>query len=162
MMKKIAELFDLHVARSQDTSSYEDGPVPFISSTELNNGIVRHVKPVLGDRVFSEMCAVVSGLGFATVHTGVILPKGNGGDSCTILVAKVPMTFWDHIAVAAAFNCLHQWRFSFGRKCGKARIKDLEIPWPLPRTDCWPAQRQILEKCIADVDDLLRPAEPGA
>ena len=155
-MPKLDAFLNLHVAKSLDTGDYENGPIPIISSTEVNNGVVRYVQPLEGDRLFTGPCVVISGLGFASVHTGKILPKGNGGDSCTVLFGKTPLTFAEYMALAAAFNCLHKWRFSFGRKCGKTRIEQLELPWPLPRTDgAWPSQQRILDSCVRELSEKL-------
>lgn len=129
---KISDKFHALVAKSRDTKDYEEGEVPFVTSAESNNGVVRCVEPLDNDRVFEGPCVVISGLGFATFQLNEFLPKGNGGDSCTILYAKEKFSVADYIAFAAAFNALHKWRFSYGRKCGKNRIMHLEIPWPLP------------------------------
>jgi hypothetical protein len=154
--EKLGDLFHLHVASSRDTRDYADGPVPFVTSAETNNGVVRHVRPADGDRVFRGPCVVISGLGFATVHTGTVLPKGNGGDSCTVLYARKPLSLSTYIAFAAAFNLLHQWRFSYGRKCGEGRLAGLEIPWPLPAVDgAWEAQKQVCQGALTALENAL-------
>src|SRR5437879_13755398 len=130
--KQLFEILDLIVASSQDTQDYEEGDVPFVTSAEARNGVVALVKPRDGDKVFEGPCLVISGLGFATAHTGRILPKGNGGDSCTVGYGKEPMSIADYLALAAAFNLLHSWRFSYGRKCGIERVSKLAVPYPLP------------------------------
>jgi len=147
--KPITDLYELCVADSVDTQDYEDGSVPFVTSAETNNGIVRYVSPKAGDKVFSGPCLVISGLGFATVHTGMILPKGNGGDSCTVVYGKTPMSVSEYFSLAAVFNCLHKWRFTYGRKCGLNRLKDLEIPWPLPNIgNCLENQDRLAAGCL--------------
>jgi hypothetical protein len=164
--KRINELFTLNVADSRDTQDYEVGTVAFVTSSEINNGIVRYVKPQLGDKLFKGPCIIISGLGLATVHTGTVLPKGNGGDSCTVLYAKDKLSLAGHIGVAAAFNVLHNWRFSFGRKCGKTRIEGLEIPWPLPPIKtAWEDQNDTAIKLLKTLEnnlDRTLPAEQPA
>jgi hypothetical protein len=143
---KISDKFQAFVAKSKDTKDYEEGEVPFVTSAESNNGMVRCVEPLENDRVFEGPCVVISGLGFATFQVSEFLPKGNGGDSCTILYAKEKFSVADYIGFAAAFNALHKWRFSYWRKCGINRIMQLEIPWPLPEIkDAWKEEAEEIQ-----------------
>jgi hypothetical protein len=146
----IESKFHLCGAKSKDTKDYEDGETPFVTSAETNNGIVRCVEPLDEDRVFSGPCVVISGLGFATFQTGNFLPKGNGGDSCSVLYAKEESPVSQYIALASAFNVLHKWRFSYGRKCGKNRIAKLEVPWPLPEI------KQPWGEEVTEIEDALK------
>jgi len=121
-------LFKIEVARSHDTDDYSSGTIPFVTSTVENNGVVRYVLPQEEDKVFAGPCVVISGLGYATVQRGEFLPKGNGGDSMTVLVGHKKMGLRDYLFYAAAFNLLHQWRFTYGRKTSKDRLKLLSLP----------------------------------
>ncbi len=123
----ITELFELKVAKSKGNEDYDEGSVPYVSSTTQNNGIIKFVEPYPDDRVFNGNLICVSGLGFATLQLGIFLPKGNGGDSATILVPLNEMSTTELIYYTATFNLLHNWRFSFGRKCNKTRIENLEL-----------------------------------
>jgi len=77
------------------------------------------------------------------------LPKGNGGDSCTVLYAKEEFSAADYIGFASAFNALHKWRFSYGRKCGKNRIMHLEVPWPLPEIkNAWKEEAEEIQSAL--------------
>jgi hypothetical protein len=124
---KLSELFDLKVAKSKGNEDYDDGNIPYVSSTTMNNGVVKFVEPYPEDKVFPGKLICISGLGFATLQLNDFLPKGNGGDSATILIPKQPMTMVELIYYTATFNLLHNWRFSFGRKCSKERIQNLEL-----------------------------------
>lgn len=124
---KVLELFSIVVARSKSTDDYLPGDVPFITNTIINNGVVRYVDPFEDDKTFDGPAICISGLGYATVHFGRFLPKGNGGDSCTILLPKNDLAKSDLLYYAALFNTLHGWRFSFGRKASRPRIENLEL-----------------------------------
>lgn len=124
---KVSELYNLHVAKSKSTDDYLPGEIPFVTNTELNNGVVLYVEPFEDDRVFKGPAICISGLGHATIHLGYFLPKGNGGDSCTILIPKRKQSALELLYYAALFNTLHSWRFSFGRKASKRRIENLEL-----------------------------------
>lgn len=124
---KIDDLFDLDVAKSKGNEDYDKGEIPYISSTTMNNGVLQFVEPYEDDKVFEGNKICISGLGFATVQLNTFLPKGNGGDSATILTPKEDMTIKELIYYTASFNLMHTWRFSFGRKAGKDRIKNLNL-----------------------------------
>ena len=107
--------------------------LPFHSTT-ANNGVDRYVEPDLAhDRVFDGPRVAISGLGHATLQLERFLPKGNGGDSLTILTPREPMSPAQLLAFVALFNLLHGWRFSYGRKAKLDRLMHLEVPTPFTR-----------------------------
>jgi hypothetical protein len=122
---KIIDLFDLMSAHSHSIDDYDIGIIPFITSSEINNGIIKFVEPLNGDKLFEGKSICISGLGFATLQLNKYLPKGNGGDSATILMPKSDMSFTEMLFYTVQFNMLHKWRFSFGRKCNIKRIEYL-------------------------------------
>lgn len=124
---KISKLFDIEVAKSSGIEDYDPGDVPFITNTTLNNGVVAYVDVFDSDRVFDGPAICISGLGYATVQYSKFLPKGNGGDSATILLPQKAMSDRELLYYATLFNFSHNWRFSFGRKASKHRLKDLEL-----------------------------------
>lgn len=124
---KITALFSIGVARSKSTDDYLPGEFPFVTNTIINNGVVRYVEPFEDDKIFDGPAICISGLGYATVHFGRFLPKGNGGDSCTILLPKDALTKSELLYYAALFNTQHGWRFSFGRKASRPRIEHLDM-----------------------------------
>lgn len=89
--------------------------------------MTNYVTPMAGDKVFNGPAICISGLGHATVHFDRFLPKGNGGDSATILTPRSSMTGEEMFYYAALFNILHRWRFSFGRKASRRRIQSLVL-----------------------------------
>ena len=124
----ISSLFNIEIAKSKGIEDYESGKIPFVTSSSLNNGVVKYVDPYEDDRVFNGNTICISGLGHATCQLFPYLPKGNGGDSATILIPKEEMSVEELIFYTSIFNLLHEWRFSFGRKASKNRIESLDIP----------------------------------
>lgn len=124
---KLDELFEINVAKSKGVEDYDAGNVPFITNTEINNGIVKYVEPLEDDRVFLGPAINISGLGFATLQLGSFLPKGNGGDACAVLIPIEEMELEELIYYVAIFNLEHKWRFSFGRKTTKGRLERLAL-----------------------------------
>lgn len=161
---RLDHLFDWSVAKSAGSKDYIPGSVPFVTSSELNNGVVAYVEPMEGDKVFEGPALCISGLGYATIQPGKFLPKGNGGDSLTIGMPRKDMTIGELVAVCAAFNVLHSWRFSFGRKCSKKRIAPLEIPAQLPDiSHSWDVERDRAREIASRVDNWVElPVSAGA
>lgn len=124
---RINELFKIEVAKSHSTDDYDRGEIPFVTNSEINNGVVSFVEPQSDDKIFDAFTICISGLGFATLQVMQYLPKGNGGDSATILIPKAEMRFEELLFYTAQFNAIHKWRFSFGRKCSKKRIDRLSF-----------------------------------
>ncbi|QYG11520.1 hypothetical protein [Microbacterium sp. PAMC22086] len=154
-LEKMESLFDFDAARSRGIADYEPGVVPFVTSTLLNNGVVGYVTPMVGDKVFDGPVLSISGLGDATVQLGRFLPKGNGGDSLTICTPLKPMTVYELVSVAAAFNSLHAWRFSYGRKCSPSRLRPLELPTELPDAKViWQAERASVNALSTELTTL--------
>ena len=230
---KLNHLFTLCSTKSKGIDNYDSGDVPFVTSTESNNGVVGYVEPEEDDLIFFGPAIAISGLGHATVHFEGFLPKGNGGDSLTILkpceqtLAEKALKIWDQyvevalsllifvvlikifnksivtlgkannvllvdssnseseriediendllkceeeysnllmrgttvedlICFAAAFNTLHKWRFSYGRKCSINRLKNLEFPFPLPKVShVWNSESSLVLSVNALVDTKL-------
>lgn len=125
---KVSSLFRVESAKSKSNEDYDNGSTPYITSTTLNNGVLKLVEPFSDDKVFAGGSICVSGLGYASLQMRRFLPKGNGGDSCTILIPKKHMSPIELIYYTAVFNKMHTWRFSFGRKGNKSRIEELELP----------------------------------
>ena len=131
-----------------------------MTSAAANNGVVAYVTALGGDRVFAGPAICVSALGQASVHLGRFLPKGNGGDSLTVLLPRAggglgPL---DLVGLAAAFNLLHRWRFSYGRKCSLARLAALALPAALPPVaPLWLAETARAEAVTSRVGRLARP-----
>jgi len=123
----IRDLFRIDTAKSRSTDNYSPGEVPFVTNIESNNGVVCYVEPFEDDKVFENPAICISGLGYATVHRIRFLPKGNGGDSCTVLTPHESCSNTELLYYAALFNTLHKWRFSFGRKANKRRLEKLDL-----------------------------------
>lgn len=163
VFRTITTLFNLEAAKSRGLDDYDKGTVPFVTSTELNNGVVSYVDPEAGDKVFDGPALVVSGLGHASVQPGRFLPKGNGGDSLTVLTPKDKCTTAQLVEFAAAFNVLHKWRFSFGRKCSVKRLADLKLPVGVNLlSGALSAEKALVDSTLGHVDLLLQPAAATA
>lgn len=152
------DLFIFSAAKSGSTDDYETGDIPFVTSTESNNGIAAYVTPEEGDKVFDGPMIAISGLGHATLQLNKFLPKGNGGDSLTMLIPKEDMTVYQLLAYVSLFNIAHKWRFSFGRKCSVSRLKNLKVN-TIEKCDnlrtIWNEQTSLVAKIFSETKPIL-------
>lgn len=154
---KIIELFTLKTARSKSTNDYFQGSIPFVTNSQVNNGVVAYVEPFNTDIVFQGPAICISGLGHATLHLGKFLPKGNGGDSCTVLTPLEKSTNIELLYYAGLFNVLHGWRFSFGRKTNKRRLEHLVLS---PKFQVAPIDLDVeIRNNMALMSDLIKNIE---
>src|SRR3990167_3902861 len=124
---KLTDKFEILNAKSKGYDDHEEGKLPFISNSFVNNGVVGYVTPIKGERVFKQKTICVSAFCEATVQKPPFLPRGNGGSVLTILVPKREMTD-DELFLYATIINIQRWRFSFGRMVIADRLMEMEFP----------------------------------
>lgn len=121
----ITNFFDPKNAKSKNLESYLDGDIPFVSNSNLNNGVVHYVEPD-NDRVFDAPCIAVNGFGFATVQLKPFIGAGNGGVHIIALIPKKAMSIVELAYYASQIN-LQSWRFSYGRRAIQRRLLQVTL-----------------------------------
>ena len=119
-----AELFDIINAKSSNIEDYSEGKIPFVTSTELNNGVEKYIEPDEKSTIFSIPCITISSFGFATVQVPPFVARSHG--AIIVLKPKKKMGLVDLCYFAAQMN-LQKWRFSYGRWVTKKRLLKLDI-----------------------------------
>jgi hypothetical protein len=120
-------LFQPKNAKSANLEEYSDGKVPFVSNSNLNNGVVRYVEPIADNEVITKVpCLAVNGFGFATIQTEPFIGAGNGGVHVIALIPKEPMTVLELAYYAALINYA-SWRFSYGRRAILRRLERVDL-----------------------------------
>src|ERR1700682_1298320 len=123
----LRSLFQPNNAKSGNLEEYSDGEVPFVSNSNLNNGVVRYVEPLSDDEVIIQVpCIAVNGFGFATIQTEPFIGAGNGGVHVIALIPKKPMTVLELAYYAALLNYA-SWRFSYGRRAILRRLERVTL-----------------------------------
>lgn len=123
---KIPELFNPKNARSGNLEDYSNGTTPFVSNSNLNNGVVRFIQADDPAEVIESPCLAVNGFGFATVQLQPFVGAGNGGVHIISLHPKQPMTVIELAFYAAQINRA-SWRFSYGRRAIERRLLQVEL-----------------------------------
>lgn len=119
---KITDLFNSKNARSRNLEGYAKGNIPFVSNSNLNNGIVAYIEADVEDEVIDQVpCIAVNGFGFATVQAGKFIGAGNGGVHIIALLPKEKMSVIELAFYASQINAA-SWRFSYGRRAILRRL----------------------------------------
>lgn len=122
--KSFSSLFDIINAQSNNIEDYADGEIPFVTSTELNNGVEKYIEPDDESLVFDVPCITLSSFGFATIQIPPFVGRSHG--AVIILKPKDSMSLVELSYFAAQIN-LQKWRFSYGRWVTKKRLLKLDI-----------------------------------
>ena len=137
-------LFEPKNAKSANLEEYSDGGVPFVSNSNLNNGVVRYVEPMSDRELIDQVpCIAVNGFGFATIQTEPFVGAGNGGVHVIALLPKRAMSVLELSYYAAQINYA-SWRFSYGRRAILRRLERVELePFSLSAKDVQAIQEQF-------------------
>lgn len=123
----LSSIFHINKCKSSSLESYSVGPLPMVTSTELNNGVEKFIEPNENDEIIDKVpCITISGFGFAAVQTKPFLGAGNNGAYVKALIPKSKMSLMEIYFYAAQIN-LQQWRFSYGRLAIKPRVEMLKV-----------------------------------
>lgn len=117
-------LFGIINAQSSNIEDYSFGEIPFVTSTELNNGVEKYIDPDENSLIIKEPCITISSFGYATVQLIPFVGRSHG--AIIILKPKTEMGLTELLYYAAQLN-LQRWRFSYGRWVTKKRLLKLEI-----------------------------------
>jgi len=122
--EKFEDLFEIVSAKSSNIEDYTLGDIPFVTSTELNNGVEKFIDPDEKSKIFEVPCIALSSFGFATIQTPQFIARSHG--AVLILKPKKGMCLTELSYFAAEIN-LQKWRFSYGRWATKKRLLKLAI-----------------------------------
>lgn len=137
----VADFFEVYNGRSAGEKQYRDGSLPYVSSGDGTNSIVRLVEGEDESELFAQGGITVTAFGQACVQPWPFVARGNGGSAVRVLIPKFRMSFADLAWFAAQINA-QKWRFFYARMAIKSRIERLVVSSPDRRT-------QRKEKTIA-------------
>lgn len=153
---KINELFKPKNAKSKNLESYTDGDIPFVSNSNLNNGIVRYVEAERPEEVIKNTpCIAVNGFGFATVQTSPFIGAGNGG---VHIIALLPLKEMDVVELAFYASQINHssWRFSYGRRAILRRLLQVEItPFNLTSSEIKSFEQMFLKNAEQSIKTII-------
>ena len=124
----LSQLFDIRSGDFHTKGNLEPGDITLISCGETNNGLVGRYDIPLG-KTF-ESCLTVSYNGSWPLLTKYHPYRFGAKDDVGILLPREPMQEATLLYVAAILS-REKWRYSYGRKCFKAKVPNVRIHVPM-------------------------------
>jgi hypothetical protein len=141
--KKISDLFFIKSGDFHATKELDPGTIPLISCGDIDNGLVGYFD-IPTDKRYQHMITVAyNGQPLlAKFHPYEFGAK----DDVAVLRPQKPMLDSTLLYIAAELN-LGKWRYSYGRKCFREKLENVQIQVPVRRIN---GSTVIDEKAIAD------------
>ena len=129
---KVKDLFDVRSGDFHAIKELDTGSVPLISCGDYNNGLVGYFAIPNKKRYSNTLTVAYNG---SWPLTTKFHPYEFGAkDDVAVLLPHAPMKKSVMLYVAALLNRM-VWRYSYGRKCFREKLQDVEISLPVTRVD---------------------------
>lgn len=113
--------FSIGNGKSAGEKNFGEGDVPYISSGDTNNSIVRLVQPTHEHELFPDGAITMTAFGQANLQPWPFLARGNGGSSVRVLTPRFRMSVRELVWFTAQINS-QRWRFFYLRQAIKSRL----------------------------------------
>lgn len=127
----ITEIFEINSGEYHNASIFGKGNIPLVSCGDTDNGVVSWVTPETKSNLYSNAVTVAyNGQPLTTkFHPYQFITK----DDVAVCLPKKGISLETMLYASAMLN-LEQWRYSYGRKCFREKLKRLSIPMPVTNT----------------------------
>jgi hypothetical protein len=127
----ITEICEIESGEYHNASLFEKGSTPLVSCGDTENGVVSWIIPETKATLYSNAVTVAyNGQPLTTkFHPYKFITK----DDVAICLPKQGISF-ETMMLASAMLYLEQWRYSYGRKCFREKLKRLSIPMPITKS----------------------------
>jgi len=124
---KLKDIFDIYTSSDKNSLESEDGSVPYISSTQFNNGVSSFVKAETIQNKNTITVARNGSVGSAFYHSYNYCASP---DDVRIFKPKFEMNKYIAIFLCTLIEN-EKYRFTYGRKFGTKRMQETEIKLPV-------------------------------
>lgn len=157
--RKIRDLFDVKSGDIHAASELDPGNVPLISCGDTNNGLMGHYE--IPDELQYKHCITVAYNGSWPL-TAKFHPYSFGTkDDIAVLIPKQPMDDTTQLYIAALLNA-QVWRYSYGRKCFRDKLKNVRLAIPVDsKSEGKPIDEQAIKEIFSKSYRDLIPAKSG-
>jgi len=124
---KVSLLFDVHSGDYHALKELEAGPIPLVSCGDTDNGVMGYFDIPSGKQY--ENTITVAYNGSWPIMSKFHPYKFGAKDDVAVLLPHQPMSTLALLYTAALFNRM-TWRYSYGRKCFREKLEDVELPIP--------------------------------
>lgn len=151
----LSRWFDIRNAKSEGSSNYPPGPIPYVSSGDLYNGVTTFIEPP-EDETYAEPRITVSAFGQVYLQPWRFCARGNGGSAVRILTPKFAMSMSELFWFVGQIN-YQRWRFHYGRMAIAGRLEQLEVDPPPPDLLPLPPLGPRLQRFRHNLDMFMNP-----
>lgn len=126
----LSSLFSIHSGDFHSTAELGDGDIPLISCGDADNGLVGYFDVPVEKQYHNSLTVAYNGSWplLAKFHPYVFGAK----DDVAVLTPLSPMRSSTLFYMAALLNDM-TWRYSYGRKCFRAKLRAVSIPIPVDK-----------------------------
>lgn len=140
----ITKIFELHTGDYHNASKLPDGDIPLVSCGERNNGVIRHCS-VPTDKTYENTLTIAyNGQPLTTKYHPY---KFAAKDDVAVCLPKKPLRFSTLIFLQFILN-QERWRYSYGRKCFRQKLSQLEIYVPI--NEYGEMNEEAIEKIVSN------------
>ncbi|MDR0499599.1 MAG: N-6 DNA methylase [Holophagales bacterium] len=152
--KPLSHFFEIRNGKSVGEGNFPEGDVPYISSGDTQNSIVRLIDPVNDTELFPDGAITVTAFGQAYVQPWPFLARGNGGSSVRVLTPRFAMSVRDLVWFAAQIN-MQRWRFFYARQAILGRLRSEHFQVSSPRELLADGGSSLASKLLAFRQNLV-------
>jgi len=128
-MVHINDLFEVHSGDFHSTGELDPGPVPLVSCGDTNNGVMGYFEVPKGKRY--QGCITVAYNGSWPLLAKYHPYEFGAKDDVAVLIPKRPLPETALLHTAAVLNTM-VWRYSYGRKCFREKLRNVVLPMLSP------------------------------
>jgi len=126
--KRLEDLFEVNSGDFHSTSELDAGKTPLISCGDTSNGLIGYFE--VSDDVIYERALTVAYNGSWPLMTKFHPYRFAAKDDVAVLIPLQPMSDATLLYIAAMLNQMI-WRYSYGRKCFRAKLQKVSILIPV-------------------------------
>lgn len=155
------EWFELSYGLTTAASDMPAGTIPYVSSSDSDNGIVGLLAPP-PEEVIDYPCITITGFGAAYVQPWRFIARGGAGSAVRIAKPRFAMTMAELFWFAGQINA-ERWRIYYGRMINLGRLKHYACDPPPSNLPLIAGLHNALRRFRGGLDEFsaLSPATTG-
>lgn len=136
----LTDIFDISIAPSEDIGNLDDGNIPFIGRTDINNGLQGYVS---SDKINKGHCITISMVG---TNIALWQEKDFVASQNIAILRNKKITRLSALYICSILNFEIKNKFSYGRTISKSLLEKMKIL--LPAIDTTTPDYQVMEDYI--------------
>ncbi len=101
---RIGDLFEVERPAARKEDDFEPGPIPFVASGSVNNGVIRFCAPIEGKKVYKGKCLTVSPVDGSSFYQPVDFMGRRGSGSSILILRRPGMNLYRGLFTAQALR----------------------------------------------------------